>query len=73
MHFVMLYMLAKRSELSFVILVRPLVTHADLIDKLRVVGISGNSLDWLTNFLFKRRQSVVLPESLWTFIKAGVP
>ena len=49
------------------------VTHADRIDKLRVVGISGNSLDWLTNFLLKRRQRVVLPESLWTFIKAGVP
>ena len=37
------------------------------------VGISGNPLDWFTNFLFKRRQRVVLPESLWTFIKAGVP
>ena len=39
------------------------------------MGISGNLLDWFTNYLFKRRQRVVLlgVESLWTFIKAGVP
>ena len=41
--------------------------------KLRAAGIS--LLDWFTNYLFKRRQRVVLPgvESLWTFIKADVP
>ena len=51
------------------------VWHAGLIHKLRAAGISGNLLDWFTNYLFKRRQRVVLPgvESLWTFIKAGVP
>ena len=37
--------------------------------------ISGNLLDWFTNYLFKRGQIVVLPGgySLWTFIKADVP
>ena len=51
------------------------VWHAGLMHKLRAAGISGNLLDWFTNYLFKRRQRVVLPgiESLWTFIKAGVP
>ena len=51
------------------------VWHAGLIYKLRAAGISGKLLDWLTNYLFKRRQRVVLPsvESLWTFIKEGVP
>ena len=50
------------------------VWHAGLIHKLRAAGISGKLLDWFTNYLFKRRQRVVLPgvESLWTFIKAGV-
>ena len=43
--------------------------------KLRTAGISRNLFDWFTNYLFKRRQRVVLPgvESLWSFIKAGVP
>ena len=38
-------------------------------------GTSGNLLDWLTNYLFKRRQRVVLPgiDSLWSFIEPGVP
>ena len=38
-------------------------------------GISGNLLEWFTNYLFKRRQRVLLPgvESLCTFIRAGVP
>ena len=51
------------------------VWHAGLIHKLRAAGISGDLLDWFTNSLFKRRQRVVLPgvESLWTFIKAGIP
>ena len=51
------------------------VWHAGLIHKLRAAGISGNLLDWFTNYLFKRRQRVVLPgvESLKIFIKAGVP
>ena len=51
------------------------VWHAGLIHKLRAAGISGNLLDWLTNYIFKRRQRVVLPgvDSLWTFIKASVP
>ena len=50
------------------------VWHAGLIHKLREEGISGNLLDWFTNFLFKRRQScATLGESLWTFINAGVP
>ena len=51
------------------------VWHAGLIDKLRAAGISGNILDWFTNYLFTRKQRVVLPgvESLWLFIKAGVP
>ena len=38
------------------------VRHAGLIHKLRAAGISGNLLDWFTNYLFKRRQRVVLPE-----------
>ena len=51
------------------------VWHAGLIHKLRAASISGKLLDWFTNYFFKRRQRVVLPgvESLWTFIKAGVP
>ena len=51
------------------------VWHADLIHKLRAPGISGKLMDCSTNYLFKRRQRVVLPGvgSLWTFIKAGVP
>ena len=51
------------------------VLHASLIHKLRAAGISGKLLDWFTNYLFKRRQRVVLPgvEFLLTFIKAGVP
>ena len=51
------------------------VWHAGLIHKLRAAVISGKLLDWFTNYLLKRRQRVVLPgvESLWTFIKAGVP
>ena len=31
------------------------VWHAGLIHKQRAVGISGNLLDWFTNYLFKRR------------------
>ena len=48
------------------------VWHAGLIHKLRAAGISGDLLDWFTNYLFRRRQRVVLPgvESQWTFIKA---
>ena len=51
------------------------VWHAGLIHKLRAADISGNLLDWFTNYLFKRGQKVVLPgvESLWAFIKVGVP
>ena len=30
------------------------VWHAGLIHKLRAAGISGNLLDWFTNYLFKR-------------------
>ena len=30
------------------------VRHAGLIHKLRAVGISGNLLDWFTNYLFER-------------------
>ena len=37
------------------------VWHAGLIHKLRAAGISGNLLDWFTNYIFKRRQRVVLP------------
>ena len=71
-------MLAKRSEISFVILVRPLIEFGMqvlFINYIRAADISGNLLDWFTNYLFKRGQRVVLPgvESLWTFIKAGVP
>ena len=35
--------------------------HAGHNNSLRPVGISGNLLDWFTNYLFKRRQRVVLP------------
>ena len=60
------------------ILVRPWIEfgmQAGLKHKLRAAGISGNLLDLFTNYLFKRRQRVVLlgVESLRTFIKAGVP
>ena len=60
------------------ILVRPLIEFGMqvlFINYIRAADISGNLLDWFTNYLFKRGQRVVLPgvESLWTFIKAGVP
>ena len=48
------------------------VWNAGLINKLWAAGISGNLLDWFSNYLFKRRQRVLLlpgVEYLWTFIK----
>ena len=51
------------------------VWHSGLIYKLRAAGMSGNLLDWFNSYLFKHRQRIVLlgVESIWTFIKAGVP
>ena len=51
------------------------VGHRGLIHKLRLVGISGSLLDWLSNYLENRQQRVCLQNcsSTWRSINAGVP
>ena len=47
----------------------------DLLFKLKQNGMSGNMLNVITNFLYQRKQRVVLrgQHSSWTNIKAGSP
>ena len=49
--------------------------HKGLLYKLKQIGISGNLLDTITDFLNYRKQRVALNEqfSSWTSIEAGVP
>ena len=51
------------------------VSHEFLIHKLRCYGISGKLLSWIKNFLFLRKQRVILGEgeSDWSEVLSGVP
>ena len=51
------------------------VWHEGLLFKLKLNSISGNLLDVITNFLYQRKQRVVLngQHSCWTNVQAGVP
>ena len=51
------------------------VPHNRLLFKLRSYGITGNIHQWITNFLTKRTQRVVVngESSEWVPIKSGVP
>ena len=51
------------------------VWHKGLLTKLKAAGISGDVLNWITDYLSNRRQRVILPgtESDWIDISAGVP
>lgn len=51
------------------------VWHAGLLHKLRVAGICGNLLDWLSDYLRDRQQRVCIDGqfSEWTRLLAGVP
>ena len=51
------------------------VWHKGLLFKLKQNGISGNLLNVITDFLYQRKQRVVLngQHSSWTNIEAGVP
>ena len=51
------------------------VWHKGLLRKLESIGIKGTLLAWVTNYLSKRKQRVVINgcSSEWREIKAGVP
>ena len=51
------------------------VWHEGLLFKLKQNGISGNFLNVITDFLYQRKQGVVLngQHSSWTNVPAGVP
>ena len=51
------------------------VWHEDLLFKLKQSGISGNLLNVITDFLYQRKQRVVLngQHSSWTNVQEGVP
>ena len=51
------------------------VWHDGLVHKLKILGIAGNLLKWLTNYLKDRLQRVVIngANSDWIKILAGVP
>ena len=49
--------------------------HKSLLFKLHSVGISGSLLQWLTEYLYNRKQSVVIPGVTcnWSSVEAGDP
>ena len=51
------------------------VWHRGLVHKLEVIGIKGQLLNWIGNYLSERKQRVVInnTNSDWCDIKAGVP
>ena len=51
------------------------VPHARLVEKLKSAGISGNILNWISDWLNGRSQRVVLngKSSGWTSVLSGVP
>ena len=70
-------MMALRQESSFLIYQRDSekIWHEGLLFKLKQNGISGNLLNVITDFLYQRKQRVVLngQHSSWTNVQAGVP
>ena len=70
-------MMALRQESSFLIYQRDSekIWHEGLLFKLKQNGISGNLLNVITDFLYQRKQRVVLngEHSSWTNVQAGVP
>ena len=51
------------------------VAHEFLLQKLRAIGITGNLLTWITNWLSNRRQRVVINGKFsdWDSVLSGVP
>ena len=51
------------------------VWHAGLLAKLQAAGVTENVHTWFADYLFDRKQRVVLPGAVfdWTDIRAGVP
>ena len=51
------------------------VDHSIILEKLRIMGIKGNLLEWLRSFLCKRYQSVMVDGCLSepSIVKSGVP
>ena len=70
-------MMASRQEASFFDISKAFekVWHEGLLLKLKQNGISGNLLNVITDFLYQRKQRVVLngQRSSWTNVEVGVP
>ena len=51
------------------------VWHKGLLFKLHSIGISGSLFQWFTDYLYNRKQRVVIPvvTSSWSSVEAGVP
>ncbi|MCP4269647.1 MAG: hypothetical protein GY777_29425, partial [Candidatus Brocadiaceae bacterium] len=51
------------------------VPHNKLIHKIRAIGITGNTLNWISNWLHNRQQRVVINgiASEWADVTSGVP
>ena len=51
------------------------VPHQRLLQKLKSVGIIGNTLNWIRSFLSGRKQRVRVEQefSTWTTVKSGIP
>ena len=51
------------------------VPHKRLIKKVEGYGIKGPLLQWLTNFLYKRQQRVIIhgKSSAWIDVLSGIP
>ena len=51
------------------------VPHKRLIGVLRQYGVTGRTLNWITNFLSGRKQRVVINDSRssWQPVKSGIP
>ena len=51
------------------------VPHRLLLHKINNYGITGSTFHWISNFLTKRKQRVVVDgeNSEWIYVKSGVP
>ena len=51
------------------------VWHRGLLFKLKQLGLHGTVIDWLSSYLYKRKQRVVINgvQSSWAYLEAGVP
>ena len=51
------------------------VPHARLMNKLKVMGITGEVLGWIKSFLTNRKQRVVVEGEMssWSDVKSGIP